>query len=148
MTMQHAVRQVGDVTVLDLSGRINFEISRVFQSWTAVVIASRDEALPLGPGRAPILHDVVCEQITAGRKKILLNLRNVTYIDSSGLGELVACMTTVRNRGSRLRICNVDVRVYDLLRMTRLDSVLNLEKDEATALRAFANEKVALQFPV
>ena len=94
------------------------------------------------------MHDVVCEQITAGRKKILLNLRNVTYIDSSGLGELVACMTTVRNRGSRLRICNVDVRVYDLLRMTRLDLVLNLEKDEATALRAFANEKVALQFPV
>jgi anti-sigma B factor antagonist len=124
MTMQHAVRKVGDVTVLDLSGRI-----------------SLGEALAFGAGSAPVLLEVVREQVIGGHRKILLNLENVTYIDSSGLGELVSCMTTAKNRGGQLRICNVKARVDDLLRITHLDSVLNFATDEATAIKAFANER-------
>jgi len=124
MMMQHAVRKVGDVTVLDLSGRI-----------------SPGEAVAFGAGSAPVLLDVVREQVIGGHRKILLNLENVTYIDSSGLGELVSCMTTAKNRGGQLRICNVKTRVDDLLRITHLDSVLNFATDEATAIKAFANER-------
>jgi len=81
MTMQHALRKVGDVTVLDLTGRI-----------------SLGEALAFGAGSAPVLLEVVREQVIGGHRKILLKLENVTYIDSSGLGELVSCMTTAENR--------------------------------------------------
>jgi anti-sigma B factor antagonist len=123
MTMQHAVRKFGDVTILDISGRI-----------------SLGEALAFGAGSAPILHEVVREQVVGGHRKILLNLANVTYIDSSGLGEIVSCMTAAKNRGGQLRICNVKARVDDLLRITRLNTVLNFDTDEATALKAFANE--------
>jgi anti-sigma B factor antagonist len=121
MSMNYSVRQEGDVTVLDLSGRI-----------------SLGEALAFGPGSALLLHDLVRDLVSKGSEKILLNLRHVTYIDSSGLGELVASMTTVQNQGGQMRVCNAIERVGDLMRMTHLDSVLNLYQEEATALQAFA----------
>jgi len=121
MSMNYSVRQEGDVTVLDLSGRI-----------------SLGEALAFGPGSALLLHDLVRDLVSKGSEKILLNLRHVTYIDSSGLGGLVASMTTVQNQGGQMRVCNAIERVGDLMRMTHLDSVLNLYQEEATALQAFA----------
>ena len=122
--MNYAIRQVGDVTVIDLSGRL-----------------SLGEALAFGPGSAPILHDIIREQAAQGHKNILLNLGNVNYVDSSGLGELVSCMTSLRNQGGQLRICNVTARVDDLLKITHLDKVLNFEKDEAAALEAFERDQ-------
>ena len=122
--MNYAIRQVGDVTVIDLSGRL-----------------SLGEALAFGPGSAPILHDIIREQAAKGHKNILLNLGNVNYVDSSGLGELVSCMTSLRNQGGQLRICNVTARVDDLLKITHLDKVLNFEKDEAAALEAFERDQ-------
>jgi anti-sigma B factor antagonist len=121
MSMNYSVRQEGDVTVLDLSGRI-----------------SLGEALAFGPGSAQLLHDLVRDLVSKGSEKILLNLRHVTYIDSSGLGELVSCMTTAQNQGGHMRVCNAIERVVDLLRITHLDSVLHCDKEEATALQAFA----------
>ena len=118
--MNYAIRQVGDVTVIDLSGRL-----------------SLGEALAFGPGSAPILHDIIREQAAQGHKNVLLNLANVNYVDSSGLGELVSCMTSLRNQGGELRICNVTARVDDLLKITHLDKVLNFDKDEPAALEAF-----------
>lgn len=121
MSVNYSVRQVGEVTVLDLSGRI-----------------SLGEALAFGAGSALALHDLVHDFVTKGSAKILLNLRHVTYIDSSGLGELVSCSTTVQNHGGQMRICNASERVGDLLRITHMDSVLRLDQEEATALQAFS----------
>ncbi len=122
MSMNYAVRQIGDVTILDLSGRI-----------------SQGETPAFGQGRGLVLHDVVLDQAADGHHKILLNLHEVSYIDSSGLGELVACSTTLRNQGGQLRICNATARIQDLLRITHLESTLNPDKDEAAALQAFAS---------
>ena len=121
MSMNYSVRQVGDVTVLDLSGRI-----------------SLGEGLAFGAGSALELHELVRDFVVKGSKKIVLNLRHVTYIDSSGLGELVSCMTTVQNQGGQMRFCNTTERVGDLLRMTHLDSVLHCDKEEASALQALS----------
>ena len=124
MGMTYAVRQVGDVTVLDLGGRI-----------------SRAEAVAFGPGSGIVLQDLVRSQAESGHKKILLNLQGVSYIDSSGLGDLIASMNTLRNRGGELRISNVTARVDDLLRITHLDQVLNFDVDEAAALASFRKEQ-------
>ena len=121
MSMNYSVRQVGEVTVLDLSGRI-----------------SSVEALAVEDGSSLVLHEVVRDFAQKGSKKILLNLRHVTYIDSSGLGELFSSMTTVLNQGGQLRVCNASERVGDLMRMTHLDSVLNFDKEEAAALQALS----------
>jgi anti-sigma B factor antagonist len=124
MSMNYVVRQIEDVTVLDLSGRI-----------------SLGEALAFGPGSALILHDLVREQVNSGHNKILLNLSEVTYVDSSGLGELVSAMTTVRNQGGQLRMCGASPRIAELLRITHMDTVLNFDNDEATALRALSGDR-------
>jgi anti-sigma B factor antagonist len=125
MSMKYSIRQVGEVAVLDLSGRI-----------------SSVEALAVDDGSAPVLHEVVRDFVQKGSKKILLNLRHVTYIDSSGLGELFSSMTTVLNQGGQMRVCHATERIGDLMRMTHLDSVLQFDKEEATALQALsAGEK-------
>ena len=118
--MNHTVRQIGDVTVLDLKGRISLA-----------------DTLGLGRGSAVVLHELVRDQVAKGQHKILLNLGEVSYIDSHGIGDLVACFTTLRNCGGQLRICNTTGRVDAMLRLSCLDTVLGLDKDEAAALQAF-----------
>ena len=119
MGLNYAVRQVGDVTVLDLSGRIS----------PGETIAER-----------LVLQDLVREQVNTGHHKILLNLREVTYINSSGIAGLLASLNTVQGQGGELRICNISKRVGDVLRRTRMDVVLNIDMDEATALQTFSGE--------
>jgi anti-sigma B factor antagonist len=121
MSMDYAVRQIDDVTVLDLSGRIS----------EGVTIAAR-------PRR--VLQDLVREQVNAGHTKILLNLRELTYIDSSGLGDLLSSLKIVRSEGGQMRICNTNQLIGELLRKTHLDSVLAIDTDEASALRAFSRD--------
>ncbi len=123
MSMTYKVRQEGDVTVVDLGGRI-----------------SLGEALAFGPGSATLLHDLV-RDLSQKSKQILLNLREVTYIDSSGLGDLVTCVTTVRNRGGELRVSDASQRINDLLEITKLKLVIPTEPDEATALQKFAGQQ-------
>jgi anti-sigma B factor antagonist len=113
LKMQTSNRQVGDVAIVDISGRIT-----------------------VGEGNV-MLRDVVQELLEKGNKKILLNLHDVGYVDSSGLGELVKTYTTVRNQGGQLRLLNPSKRVSDLLQMTRLVSVFDIEADEATAIQSF-----------
>jgi anti-sigma B factor antagonist len=117
MSMNYAVRQMGDVIVLDLSGRISPGES----------IAHR-----------LVLQDLVREQLNTGHNKILLNLGNVTYINSSGIAGLLASWRDVTDRGGELRVCDAANRVGDILRRTNLDSVLNLDNDEPTALQGFS----------
>ncbi|MGO9646761.1 MAG: STAS domain-containing protein [Terriglobales bacterium] len=111
--MQTGTRQVGDVTVLDISGRIT-----------------------LGEGNV-MLRDMVRDLADKGNNRIILNLGEVNYIDSSGLGELVKTHTTVRNKGGELKLTNLNQRVHDLLQMTRLSAVFDIQKDEASAIKSF-----------
>lgn len=120
MSVNYTVRKVGEVTVLDLDGRI-----------------SRGDAQAFGPDGGRGLHQVVRDIVEEGSRKVLLNLRHVTYVDSFGLGELVACMTTLHNHEGEFRVCNATARVAELLRMTHLSAVLHCEEDEVTGLKSF-----------
>jgi anti-anti-sigma factor len=119
MSMNYAVRQIGDVTVLDLSGRIS---------------PSESLADRLG------LQDLVRKQLNTAHNKILLNLSQVAYINSSGIAGLLASWRDVTKLGGELRVCDASNRVGDLLRRINLDSVLNLDNDEPTALQGFSRE--------
>ncbi len=114
MTMKTSTRQVNGVTIVDCSGRIT-----------------------LGEGSV-ILRDTVRDLLAKGNKKILLNLADVTYIDSSGIGEMVSAFTTVRNQGSELKLLNLTKKVHDLLQITKLYTVFDVKDDEAAAVKAFS----------
>jgi len=107
-------RQVGDVTVVDVAGRIT-----------------------LGEGSSA-LRETLKEIVGKGQKNILLNLGEVSYIDSSGIGELVSGFTTVTNAGGKLKLLNLNKRVKDLLQITKLYTVFDVHEDEAHAVRSFA----------
>ena len=113
MTMKSSTRQVDGVSIVDCSGRIT-----------------------LGEGSV-ILRDTVRELLSKGQKRILLNLGEVTYIDSSGIGELVSAFTTVRNQGGELKLLNLTKKVHDLLQITKLYTVFDVRDDEAGAVKAF-----------
>ena len=113
MSVKLNTRQVGDVTVIDLSGRIT-----------------------LGEG-ASALRDVLRDLTAKGNKKILPNLGDVTFIDSSGIGELVSGFTTVANAGGTVKLLNLTKRVKDLLQITKLYTVFDVHDEEAHAIRSF-----------
>jgi anti-sigma B factor antagonist len=106
-------RKVGDVTVVDVSGRIT-----------------------LGEGSSA-LRDVLRDLSAQGNKKILLNLSEVSYIDSSGIGELVSGFTSVSNNGGTLKLLGLTKRVKDLLQITKLYTVFDVHEEEAHAIRSF-----------
>jgi anti-sigma B factor antagonist len=107
-------RQVGDVTVVDAAGRIT-----------------------LGEG-ASTLRDSMRDLAAKGSKKLLLNLSEVSYIDSSGIGEMVSSYTTITNHGGQLKLLGLNKRVKDLLQITKLYTVFEVFDDEASAVRSFA----------
>jgi len=106
-------RQVGDVTVIDAAGR-----------------------LTLGEG-ASAFRDYIRDLSAKGSKKILLNLSDVSYIDSSGIGEMVSGFTTITNSGGKLKLLGLSKRVKDLLQITKLYTVFDAYEDEAEAVRSF-----------
>ena len=114
MSVKLNTRQVGDVTVIDAAGRIT-----------------------LGEG-ASAFRDTVRDLATKGEKKILLNLSEVSYIDSSGIGEMVSGFTTVTNHGGQLKLLGLSKRVKDLLQITKLYTVFEVFDDEAAAVRSFS----------
>ena len=113
MSMKATNRQVDGVAVVDMSGRIT-----------------------LGEGSV-VLRDTIRDLIGKGNKKILLNLGDVTYIDSSGIGELVSAFTAVRREGGELKLLNLTKKVHDLLQITKLYTVFDIKDDEATAIKSF-----------
>ncbi|MGC9293614.1 MAG: STAS domain-containing protein [Acidobacteriaceae bacterium] len=115
MSMKVSTRQVDGVTILDLSGRIT-----------------------LGEGSVQ-LRDVVRDLLSKGNKHLLLNLGEVNYIDSSGIGELVSAFTTIRNQGGELKLLNLTKKVHDLLQITKLYTVFDIKNDEATAIGSFSH---------
>ena len=113
MSAKLNTREVGDVTVVDVSGRIT-----------------------LGEGSSA-MRDTLRELVAGGKKKILLNLSEVTYIDSSGIGELVSGFTAVSNQGGQLKLLNLTKKVHDLLQITKLLTVFDVHDDEAKAISSF-----------
>jgi anti-sigma B factor antagonist len=113
VTMKASNRQVNGVTVVDMSGRIT-----------------------LGEGSV-VLRESIRDLVAKGQKKILLNLGDVTYIDSSGIGELVSAFTTVRNQGGELKLLNLTKKVHDLLQITKLYTVFDIKDDETAAVGSF-----------
>src|SRR5262249_13058739 len=99
-----------------------------------------DVGVPLafGEGANHALQEVVRDFAGRGHKHILLNLRDVAYIDSSGIGDLVGSATTVRKQGGDLKIVNPGGVVQKLLSVTRVDTVIDVKPDEASALAAFS----------
>jgi anti-sigma B factor antagonist len=114
MSMKFTTREVGGVTIVDLSGKIT-----------------------LGEGGLT-LREEVHKLLAEGKKKIVLNLAEVNYIDSSGLGELVSAYTGVKNAGGELKLLNLTSKVRDLLVITKLVTVFDVKDDEATAVSSFA----------
>ena len=114
MSVKLTVRQVGDVSVVDAVGR-----------------------LTLGEGSS-LFRDTIRGLVAQGNKKIVLNLGEVSYIDSSGIGELVSAFTTVTNQGGKLKLLNLTKRVHDLLQITKLYTVFDVYDREATVIASFA----------
>jgi anti-sigma B factor antagonist len=113
VSIKVSTRQLDKVTIVDLSGRIT-----------------------LGEGSS-VLREAVKDLVAKGQKNILLNLGDVTYIDSSGIGELVSSFTSVSNQGGRLKLLNLQKKVHDLLQITKLYTVFEVHTDEAAAVRSF-----------
>jgi len=108
-----ATRQLDGVTILDLSGRIT-----------------------LGEGSVQ-LRDAIRDLISKGVKQILLNLGDVNYIDSSGLGELVSAFTTAKNQNADVKLLSLTKKVKDVLQVTKLYTVFDIYDDEASAIASF-----------
>lgn len=113
MSLKITNREVGGITVVNLSGR-----------------------LTLGDASA-LLRESLKGLLDGGKKKIVLNLGEVGYIDSSGLGELVSSFTTVRNSGGELKLANLTQKVNDLLTVTKLYTVFEIHNDEQAAVNSF-----------
>jgi anti-sigma B factor antagonist len=93
--------------------------------------------ITLGEGSSAF-RDSVRDLAAKGNKKMLLNLADVSYIDSSGIGELVSAFTTVTNHGGQLKLLGLTKRVKDLLQITKLYTVFEVHDDEAAAVRSFS----------
>jgi anti-sigma B factor antagonist len=110
-------REANGVTILDISGRI--------------VLGKETAAF----------RDSIRERIAQGKKNILLNLSEVPFIDSTGIGELVSAFTAVRREGGDVKLLHLTKRVRDTVEIVKLGSIFELFDDEAAALKAFTREK-------
>ena len=119
MDLTSSTRQAGDITIVDISGRI--------------VLGEESAAL----------RNLVCDLLSKGQKRILFNLSDVNYIDSSGLGHLVSAFTSVRKQEGELKLLNLTKKVHDVLQITRLYTVFDIMDDEAVAVRSFSQSGVA-----
>lgn len=113
MSFKATSREVSGVTVVDISGRIT-----------------------LGEGSA-MLREMMRDMVDKKLERIVLNLSEVNYVDSSGIGELVSGFTTVKNAGGELKLLNLTKKVHDLLQITKLYTVFDVHNDERSAIKSF-----------
>jgi len=113
VSLHITTREVSHVIILDVSGRITLG----------------DET--------ELLRNTIRQLIADGKKKIILNLAHVDFIDSSGVGELVSSFTAVRNAGGDLKLLNLNKKVQDILNVTKLYTVFDIKDDEFTAVKSF-----------
>jgi len=113
MSLKAVSREVGGVTVIDLDGRIT-----------------------LGDGSA-LLRDLIRDNLSKGHTKLVFNLAAITYLDSTGLGELVSGYRLVKSAGGELKLLNLNKKVSDLLQVTKLYTVFDIHNDESQAVASF-----------
>jgi anti-sigma B factor antagonist len=113
MSFKATPREIGDVTLIDMDGRIT-----------------------LGEGSA-LLRDLVAANLAKGRRKIVMNLAGINYIDSTGLGELVSGYRLVKSEGGELKLLNLNKKVSDLLQITKLYTVFDIHNQEDRAVASF-----------
>ena len=113
MSVSLNTRQVGDVIIVNASGTVT-----------------------LGPA-ANTFRDAIHDLAARGYKKILINLADVSYIDSWGIGEFVSCLTRVKNGGGSMKLLKPSKRVHDLLLVTKLHNVFQVFDDEVSAVSSF-----------
>ena len=111
--MQAATRNVGEITIVDLSGRIT-----------------------LGEGNV-MLREIMVDLLEKGNKHVLLNMTDIVHVDSAGIGELVRSHTSMRKQGGHLKLVNPHKKVRELLQMTMLSAVFDVQEDEASAIKSF-----------
>jgi anti-sigma B factor antagonist len=116
--MHISERTVGDVVIVDVSGKVT-----------------------LGDGGDVVLKDKMQSLVQQGKKKVLLNLSDVSYVDSAGLGEIVQSYATVMKNGGSLKLLNVTRRIKDLLSITKLLTVFECHDSEAEAVNSFSSAK-------
>ena len=119
MSLKMRTREVDEVIIIDVSGQIT-----------------------LGEASAAI-RDEVRDQSGHGNRKILLNLADVNYIDSAGLGELTAAYSSVKNKGGELKLLSLTKRVHDLMQITKLYTVFDVHDDEKKAIASFGSQAAA-----
>ena len=119
MSMTISTRQVGGVTIVDIRGRI-----------------------VLGEESASV-RDMICGLLSKGHKQILLNLGDVDYIDSMGLGSLVGAFVTVRKQGGELKLLNLTDKVTDVMQITKLYTVFDIMNDEEAGVKSFGQSTAA-----
>ncbi len=120
MNLTASTREVGTVTIVDITGRIE-----------------------LGEESAAV-RDIVSKLLSSGHKHILLNLAEVNYIDSSGLGMLVSAFASARKQGGELKLLNLTDKVVDLMQVTKLYTVFDISTDEAAAVKSFVQSAAAI----
>jgi anti-sigma B factor antagonist len=113
--MKATIRKIGEVSVVDLSGKIT-----------------------IGEGDV-VLRERVAELLDGGERRILLNLEKVKYMDSAGIGELVACYKRAKEKEGNVKLLNPSGKVYDLLQLTKLEEVFDTYRDEKEALVSFGS---------
>lgn len=123
--MRISERRVGEVAVVDLAGKLTCTD---------------------GPG---LVKDKVTSLVYQGHKNIVLNLADITYVDSSGLGELVACHLTAERGGATIKLANAGYRIQDLLVLTKLLTIFESHQSETTAIDSFARARMRFggEFP-
>jgi anti-sigma B factor antagonist len=112
-------RWIGDVTIIDINGRITVQDG------------------------ADIFRDAVRELLRQGRVKLVLNFHDASYIDSTALGEIICAYTSATRKGGTLKLLNVTTRVHELLMITRLLSVFDLFDEEAEAVKSFGVARIS-----
>lgn len=113
MSFKATIREVGDVTIIDMEGRVT-----------------------LGEG-SNLLRDLVRESLGRGRRKIVMNMAGINYIDSTGLGELVSGYRLIKSEGGELKLLNLNKKVTDLLQITKLYTVFDIHNEEEQAVSSF-----------
>ncbi len=124
--LEYKTRRAAHVTILDLAGRI-----------------SLGEALAFGAGSGINLGEAIRKLVEQGHTRILLNLRDVSYIDSSGIGELFGARVSLQRQGGELKLVNPNKTVREVLQLTRLDKFIDVKDDEREAIQSFSKPVAA-----
>ena len=126
MKMNCDIRQLDDVTVLDLTGRFTLA-----------------EVVTFGRGSDLVLGETIRDMCGKGRKRILVNLAGLTYMDTSGIGQLLGTLTSARRQGVELKLLRPSKQLLELLKLSKLDTVFDIMEEEAAAIASFSKGAAA-----